>query len=136
MPQETYDLRLSLIQLQPEEERAHAAVALQIERGDTLLNDMRWEQWYDHFHFVVLQQVDRTFESYVRTGLSFNLQAAALYTLVSATVVPAIRHWWCLLPAAMWVTLLLADTYRLAASFTDKWSTLTAQLRYLSDDDR
>jgi hypothetical protein len=96
------------------------------------IDDGVWAQWYDHFHQIVLSgQQKRDFHSQVHQGLSFNLMTAALYLLLSSTFVPRVRHWWCILPACMWVLILFAREYMGVPNARNKWSTLSEQTNYL-----
>jgi len=135
MSQEIYDVRLKMIELRPVEQRQMAIADLQAERIASYMDDGKWEQWYDHYHQIVLQQRDPDVDPHVRTGLNFNLQTAALYVLISAIVVPRVRHWWCVLPACLWFLILLAEIYWAWKRFSDKWYTLSDQLKYLSGDE-
>jgi hypothetical protein len=42
----------------------------------------------------VLSDPERDFQWYVGHGLAFNLETTAVYVVLSAFVVPAVRHWW------------------------------------------
>jgi hypothetical protein len=136
MPQELFDLRRKLIEHLPEGQRQKALADLQLERINAGIDDSKWAQWYDHYHQIVLQPEDRDFVSHVRSGLNFNLQTASLYVLLSALVVPAVRRWWCILPACAWVLLLIGEAFWIMKRFTDKWSTLSEQMRYLEGGGR
>jgi hypothetical protein len=131
MSQEIYDFRARLIEALPESERRTATVSLMTERNQTFLDDSLWKQRYDHYHEVVLKEVDQTFEFYVARGLNYNLETAALWVLISATVVPQVRHWWFILPACVWVLVLVAETFRAWHRYIEKWGTLSEQLTYL-----
>lgn len=88
---------------------------------------------YQHFHEVILRSEQRTFDSYVRTGFTFNLAAAALTVLVGAVFLRAARHWWLVAAAFVWLIYLgleLAGNYR---SYKNQSSTLASQIRYLSN---
>ena len=85
----------------PEAERGVAQANLDRERFDTQAEDSKWSQWYYHYHLKVLASRKRwDFQNYVQHGLVFNLETAAVYTLISVPFVPVIRHWWCITPAA------------------------------------
>ncbi len=100
------------------------------------MDDGDWARWYDHYHQIVLQPGSHDFVSYVRTGLNFNLETAALYVLVGAALVPSVRHWWCILPACVWLLILVAEVFSAWTRFTDKWSTLSEQIKYLAGEGR
>lgn len=132
MSKDNYDLRTKLIESMPEEQRHAAQAALMGEHFASVQNDARWANWYDYYHQIVLQPSDADFRTYVHTGLTDNLKAAALYVLLSTIAVPQLRHWWWILPACIWVALLLAEVYRSWHRFNNRWSTLSEQYRYLS----
>ena len=134
--QAVFDLRRKRVEYLPKEEQLAALAGLDLEKLKTEGDDGDWAQWYDHFHQIVLQPDSRDFISYVRTGLNFNLETAALYVLVSAAVVRNLRHWWCILPACMWVLILVAEFYWGWQRFTDKWLTLSEQIKYLAGEGR
>jgi hypothetical protein len=98
---------------------------------NTDMDDWKWADWYDHYHQVVLQLRNPDPAVHVQRGLHFNLEATALYVLISAAIVPSLRHWWCILPSCVWVLLLVAQEYSAVARFANKWSTLFAQIEYL-----
>jgi hypothetical protein len=132
MPQEIFDLRKKMLEGLPEEQRSSALFDLVNERMDAAMDDANWARWYEHYHQLLIQPDDRDVVWHVRNGLNFNLQTASLYVLISALVVPSIRHWWCILPACMWVLDLVGEFCWLVKQFSDKWSTLPEQIKYLS----
>lgn len=67
-------------------------------------------------------------------GLNFNMETAALYTLASVPFVPDLRHWWCIVPASVWVLVLAGEQYGTVGRFLNQWTTLTEQIEYLSKD--
>lgn len=126
-------LRQSLIDLRPEQERPMAYLRLNQEKLNAEIEDGNWASWYDHFHVLVLSERNRDFHSSVWQGFASNLGATAIYVLICATFVPGVRHWWCILPACLWVFLLAAEVYGAIQRYTSKWSTLSEQIRYLSE---
>jgi hypothetical protein len=105
------------------------------ERISSILNDMAWSNLYGHYHQIVSQLQQRNEDEvslHIRSGLSFNFVAAALYVLVSALLVPAVRHWWCIVPAAAWVFAATVEFLAGMRRLFDKWSTLQDQIAYLS----
>jgi hypothetical protein len=131
MSQELYDLRGGIVKSLSAPDQPGARLVLERERFDSQINDSQWEQWYEQFHQTVLQPSKTDFVWHVRNGLNFNLETASLYLLLSAAIVPAVRHWWCILPASLWVLLLVAESYSAMNRYLDKWSTLRAQIEYL-----
>ncbi len=116
----------------PEAERPAARAKLERDRIQAEIDEGNWAQWYDHFHRVILSgQQKRDIETHVHRALAFNLQAAALYVLVSASFVPGLRRWWCMLPACMWVFVLFAQEYSGITNYINPWSTLSEQTKYL-----
>lgn len=101
-------------------------------QSDTLNDDFEWSRWYDQYHAAIIQPNDFTIETYIRNGLDFNLQAAAGYVLISATYVPALRHWWWLVPAFAWCVITVVEGYSLLERLFNKWSTYSDQIKYLS----
>ncbi len=133
MREELYDLRLQQIDLQPEAQRSFAIANLNVEKLKTESDDFYWARWYDQYHRTVLRPADRDVLFHVQRGLSFNLETAAVYVLVSALVVPRVRHWWCILPASLWTVSLILEESVAFRQMTDKWSTLSAQITHLSE---
>lgn len=128
-----YDVRVKQIGLLPEAERPLAMFKLTQEKFDSDLNDAEWARWYDQYHAIVLRPAEHDVVLHVQRGLAFNLEAAALYALVSCFIVPAIRHWWCILPACIWALSLVAHEWWSAKRATDKWLTLSDQTTYLTE---
>jgi hypothetical protein len=83
---------------------------------------------------VLSEGREKDFNWQVRNALNFNMEVTALYVLVAAVVVPALRHWWVMLPSSIWILLLLAEAYAVVRQAGNKWSTLTRQIKYLSDN--
>jgi hypothetical protein len=131
MKQKFYELRERSISYLPEEQRSTALYELTRERFQSEVDDADWARWYNHYHVVVRRPADRDVVLHVQRGLGFNLEAAALYTLVSAGFVPALRHWWCILPACLWTFSLINGEFWDFRRAMDKWSTLSAQITYL-----
>lgn len=131
-----FDLRRRMADNLPENDREMAILGLQQEKLAAEMDDSRWERWYDHYHQIILQPSDKDFIWHVENGLNFNLQSASVYVLLSAILVPSVRHWWCILPAGIWVLLLAVEVHVHAKQYLDPWSTLSAQLIYLVKLDR
>ena len=134
MWEELYKQRCALVNFQPEQERPAVLMALNSEKFNAEMDDAAWARWYDHYHWMILVDARRDFVWHVANGLNFNLQTTALVILVSAAIVPDVRHWWCILPACLWVLLLTAEVYVGMKKAVDNWSTLSAQIKYLSGD--
>lgn len=134
MSQELFDLRQRIFsEYRDQQQAATELLALQQEKFNSEVDDSRWQQWYEHFHKVVLSEPPaHQLAFHVQTGLSFNLEATGLYLLVSAIVVPAVRHWWFIIPAFVWLLYGFAEVYDNLRKYIDKWSTLPAQINYLS----
>jgi hypothetical protein len=128
-----FDLRRQLIEHLPENEREMALIELQQERLTLEVEDSRWEEWYEHYHQTILLPAERDFMWHVENGLNLNLESASICVLVGALFVPSVRHWWCMLPACIWVFLLVNEVYWMLKNFLNPWSTLSAQLRYLAE---
>jgi len=114
-----FNQRREMINLQPEPQRAAALHTLSQERLLTQIDDGDWQQWYDHYHRIVLSDPERDFQWYVAHGLAYNLETAAVYVVLSAFVVPAVRHWWSLGPALFWVLILFSQEYTVARCYFD-----------------
>ena len=122
----------NMISLLPEDQQGSALAALRVEQIESEMNDSHWERWYDHFDRLVRQEktpVDWTTQ--MRHGLEFNFKATALYVLISAIWVPAVRHWWCILPASLWTIFFVLKEWVDVQSVRNKWWTLSAQIKYL-----
>ena len=131
-----YDFNLQVINSKPEAERAAALADLNRLRIESWKNDSEWARWYDHYHAIVLRPSDRDVVMHVRRGLEFNLETAAVYVLISAWFVPAVRHWWCILPACLWTLDLLNNGFWEARNVMDRWTTLSRQITYISEISR
>jgi hypothetical protein len=132
MSQDLFIMMRAAVNNLPEAQRPGALVKLEGDKLDTEINDHSWADWYDHFHkIVLLDQEKRDFQWHVYQGLGFNLEAAALYVLISALFVPSVRHWWCILPACMWVLVLFAREYTGVHKVLNKWLSLSDQIKYL-----
>jgi hypothetical protein len=131
-----FEQRTKMINSLPQAQQTQAAADLTSEKLKSDSNDFEWEQVYDHYHKSVLFPQERPFEWHVQNGFNFNLQATSLYVLISAVVVPSIRHWWCILPASLWVVFLLAEMFYMWSRFTNRWSTLSDQITLLSQRSR
>jgi hypothetical protein len=131
-----FEQRTKWINSLPQAQQTQAALDLTSEKLKSDVSDLEWEQVYDHYHKSVLFPQERPFEWHVQNGFNFNLQATSLYVLISALVVPSVRHWWCILPASLWVVFLLAELFYMWRRFTDRWSTLSDQITLLSQKSR
>ena len=130
MTKSLYDLRRKALDLQPEPARSFAISQLEMERLNSEINDGYWAQWYDQLREIVIQPGDRDF-THVWWGLTTNFGTAGLYVLVSSAYVSSLRHWWSLAMASTWVLMLVAQEYTGTKKYTDQWSTLSAQVKYL-----
>jgi hypothetical protein len=126
-------LRREMVGYLPEMERPAALVKLEQEKLGAEIDDSNWAGWYDHYHQIALLDERKDVVSYVRNGLYFNLETAAIYVLISAVWVQSVRRWWCIVPACMWVLALVAQEYSDVRRFMNKWSSLSAQIKYLSE---
>jgi hypothetical protein len=125
------DLRTKIAANLPQAQEEEAMVALHLERLAAESDDLNWAVWYDHYHKIILEP-SRDVVWHVHTGLAFSLETAALIVLLSASVVPSVRHWWFILPSCMWVFLFILDQVFAVKKVSDKWSTLNDQVKYLS----
>jgi hypothetical protein len=125
--------RQAIDDFRPAEERPEAHAALKLEKLNTEIDDGKWAQWYDFYHQAVIERDQREFHSTVRRGLNFNLEATAIYVLVSAIFLPKLRHWWCVVPCVVWVLILVAEQRTDFNRYINKWSTVDAQIEYLSE---
>lgn len=113
-----------------------ALAKLDLDKIESEIDDRNWEQWYTHYHRVVIFDYDeRALDWWVRRGLNFNLEAAAIYTLVSAFIVPGLRRWWTILPACIWVFMLVAEQFASISEIMNKWSSLSRQIQYLMEQE-
>lgn len=128
-----FALREQMLNALPQRERDAALLELRGEKINAEIDDGKWAQWYDHFHQLAIQSSERDWHYNVARGLSFNFEATGLYVLISAYWVPSLRHWWLMVPAAVWVFILISQQYGDVKRYTEKWSTLYAQITYLSE---
>jgi hypothetical protein len=136
LAEETFNLKREAVNFMPEAGRPAAIANLNHERIQSQMDDLQWSQWYEHYHQRVLTDRNKWgIQAYVQHGLVFNLETAAVYTLFSALLVPAVRHWWSILPSLMWVLILAAQEYTALVKLRNPWATLTEQIIYLSESD-
>lgn len=133
IPEAVFKIRLVSIDLTPEPERGVARAKIQQEKLNADAADLAWSQWYDYYHQIVLWPDPRDFDLYFRWGLNLNLEAAAVYALVCSVFLPEIRHWWWIAPAWIWVAIGLLEFTNIVMRATNKWSTVSDQIKYLSD---
>lgn len=128
-----YEMKRKAAESAPGGPNALALTQVDSEMLQNRREDREWARWYEHYHTAVLQPRENDVVYYVQRGLQFNLQTASLYTLVSLFFVPAIRHWWCVLPASIWVALLIGSEVYGAKNVMNKWSTLDLQITHLTE---
>jgi hypothetical protein len=129
-------LKQRQIDVLAKEDRPVALAKLDLEKIESEIDDGNWEQWYAHYHSVVIFDYGkRELHWWVRRGLNFNLETAALYTLMSAFVVPGLRRWWIILPACIWVFILVAEQFASISEVMNKWSSLSRQIQYLMEQE-
>ena len=116
-----------------ESQRPLALAQLQSDRLVNQGEDAEWARWYRHYHKLVLAPPDEDVLYYVHRGLSFNLQVAALYVLISLFFVPALRTWWCILPASFWAVSLVGQEVAGFQEMAEWWSTFDKQITYLTE---
>ena len=116
----------------PEHLRTQSLQEMDMVRNKLETDDANWAAWYQHYHELILRKENRSFDSYVRTGLTFNLETAALFLLVSTFFVRSMRHWWVILPACVWIAFLVLENMGNWTKYTNRWSTLSAQIAHLS----
>jgi hypothetical protein len=127
-----YDYRLQEIGEIPEGERALAKIRLDSEKLSAERDDSDWARWYHHYHHLLLQLLEGDVALHVQRNLRFNLEAASVYVLISATFVPAIRHWWAIGPSCFWVFLLIVTEWTEARTMVDEYSSFSRQITYLT----
>jgi hypothetical protein len=137
MSEQILEQRRKMAELLPESNRPLEFGKLNLEKINADIEDGKWAEWYDHYHqIVILDRHGRDVEWYVQRGLSFNLETAALYIVMSSFLVPGTRRWWWLLPSYFWVSIFVANQYSSLHQATNKWSTLSEQIKYLSEQRR
>jgi hypothetical protein len=119
----------------PEAERRQSLGQLEETGINVAKDDADWYALYCIYHAVVLERSEQDDALNVREGLDFNLETAALVVLISALFVPSLRHWWCILPACMWIVIFVLEERADARRYNDLWSTLDDQILYFAEDD-
>lgn len=132
MSTQIFNQRCELAKLSNPDRQSIALMELAVEKGKTELDDLKWESWYDHYHQIILNPENIAVEWYVQNGFSANMQTTAVYVLISVAIIPSLRRWWCILPSIMWILIGVAQAYSIYKRFSDKWSTLSDQIKYLS----
>jgi hypothetical protein len=128
------ELRTNLIGTLPKNRQADEIEKLGQEKLKSDSDDLAWSRWYDHYHMIIVLPNEKDIYLQVHTGLSFSMQTAALYCLLSAIAVPAVRHWWYMAPASFWILLSVLQTVQSLRKALDKWSTLNDQIKYLANN--
>jgi hypothetical protein len=129
-----YERQKEAINQQPDEAQRNVAFfQLEGDKFDLERDDSNWSRWYDYYHSTVLRPSDLDVSFHVRRGLAFNLETTAIYLLISACFVPAVRHWWYVMPSCLWTLILAASEWSETKSMMNKWSTLSKQITYLSE---
>jgi hypothetical protein len=47
---------------------------------------MKWDQWYDHYHFVILNPESKAVEAYVQNGFVVSMETTSVYVLIAAKI--------------------------------------------------
>jgi uncharacterized membrane protein YkvI len=135
MTEAIFNIRVQSIALLPEADRPQAVNDLNREKFQSETNDFEWYGLYNHYHSVSLTSRERwDVQRYLYHGLNFNLATAALYVLASALFVSRLRHWWCILPALIWVLIFVVEQIGSVVRFRDPWSTLSEQVQYFAKE--
>ena len=125
-----WNQKVAAIDSLPEPERPLARTRLELEKLANQAEDAEWFRWYQHYHRLVLAPRDEDFLFHVQRGLHFNLQAAAVYVLVSMWFVPTIRVWWCVLLSCFWTVTLLAEEAVGVRNALNWWFSLDQQITH------
>lgn len=128
-----YRLKLELAGFLSDQEKAAEGMKLFRQRAETVIDDMKWQGVYRHYHQRLLQPDAEDISLHIRSGLTYNFLAAAGYLLIAACFVPSVRHWWCVAPACAWVFIVVAETVGQYARLNTLWTTLQEQITYLSN---
>jgi len=134
-PRKSFDFKRKMQEILPEKLRTVSLAEMDAQRNSLEQDDGNWAYWYQHFHDLIIQEEDRSFDTYIRKGLVFNLETAAVFLVVCAFGVPTIRHWWVIIPASAWIIYLILEMAGEYAKRLDRWSTFAAQIKYLSKKD-
>ena len=119
----------------PDHDQATQIAKLGVDRWASELNDGRWADWYDQIDRTLKEQMPVEWATQVREGLDINFEAAALCVFLSAIWIPATRHWWCFLPASLWILLLVVRSWSDIYNVSNKWATLSKQIHYLLEQE-
>jgi hypothetical protein len=114
---------------EPERNRQIAELGARKFLGDVA--DQAWAEWYDHYHYIVLNPADRPVEWHIQTGLAVNLATGALWLVGSMIFLPAARKWWCISFACLWFAVAVIATLHFMWNLTHPWRTYSIQLKYL-----
>jgi hypothetical protein len=104
-----------------------------MQKHEAEADDVAWATWYFHYHSLLLQK-KRDFLWHVKIGLNINFEAASFCTLIAAVSVPAVRHWWFLLPASFWVIYFFYEMYANYQDASDRWWSLETGTKILPID--
>ena len=129
---ELFSVRTVAAEYLPPEKQALELMKLAEERISTQADDVQWRSLYQHYHFLLLEPDERDVVLHIRHGLTYNFLSAAIYVLIAATILRTVHHWWCIVPSAAWVMIVVAQTIGRYYQLTAEWNTLQAQITYLA----
>lgn len=95
-------------------------------------NDHEWSQWYKQLDRQRLAEQKVGFTEVFAGGLATNIQATALYMLVSMAFVPVVRNWICICFCCISIPTLVAESYVEIRKATDPWNTWADQFDFLA----
>jgi len=104
------ELRIKLIETLPSALQAAEIDKLMQEKFKLESDDLDWSTWYDHYHRIIVLPDEKDIYRQAHVGLTFSLQAAAVYCLIAAIGVSTVRHWWYMVPAGFWTFLLVLES--------------------------
>jgi len=133
MSEEIFKMREEFLRQVPNDYQRNL-IDLQQEKLKSEIDDSRWQGWYEQYHQIAIgkRYNDAPFQIAINQSLQFSLQTTGLVLVVGIYFVPAIRHWWCIVPASFWVLTAIGQTYYALKAYSNRWSTRAEQIEYLS----
>jgi hypothetical protein len=133
MSKDSFESRRKMFEVVVEPLRSMKISELELEKLSVEIDDGKWAEWYDHYHQQIATEVRNDLVALMRNDLNFNLEVTGVYLLVSAAIVPGLKHWWYFAFAIGWILIGIAQSLAGWQRYRNKWMTLTDQIRYLSD---
>jgi hypothetical protein len=92
-------------------------------------NDALWEEWWEIMHQFTVWREDQ--RKTVLSNIDFNLGSAGLVLLFSSLGIPALFHWWIIMPCLFWIVVMGVYWLKEYADAKDPEFSYLKQMEYL-----